>query len=258
MNNEIKQISLDLLDNPRIAMRSDVDGDEIEELMASMKDIGLMEPIVVRAVGERYEVIAGHRRTRAAKHLGWPTIEAKIVTADEDLTLVMRLAENLSRHDVDPVDEAVFIGEIMLEHKLDLSQIATMLKRRIEWVQDRLEVFEMPQYLKDYVKQKKIPLGAALWLNRIGNEKMRCHYSHWAGMHGVGVRGAKYWYDMWRAQPDVSNIETTEITDEGSSIVREKPTVLCERCGYSCLMESARNVWVHPGPVCPEPPVSSV
>lgn len=251
MNNEIKQISVDLIDNPKIAMRTDVDGDDIEELMASMKDIGLMEPIVVRPVGERFEVIAGHRRSRAAKHLKWPTIEAKIVTADDNLTLVMRLAENLSRHDVDPVDEATFIGEIMLEHKLDEQQVADTLKRRIEWVKERLEVFSMPPYLKDYVKQKRIPLGAALWINRIENENQRIHYSHWAGQHGVSVRGAKYWYDMWRAQPDVSNIEITEIKDEGGNVVQQKPMVTCERCGGQCEMAYARNVWVHGSTECP-------
>ncbi len=251
MESTTQFISLDLIDAPKIAMRTNVDGDDMENLMSSMRDIGLLEPIVARAVGERYEVIAGHRRLRAAKHLKWPTIEAKILVATDDECFVMRLAENLSRHDVDPVDEATYIGEIMLEKKMEAAQVAALLKRRVEWVEERLEVFHMPDYLQGYVKQKRVPLGAALWLNRIGNEKLRLHYSHWAGQHGVSVRGAKYWHDMWRAQPDVSNIATTDIKDEGGAIVRQAPTVICERCGRPCLMVVARNVWVHAEAECP-------
>ena len=252
MENTTKFLSLDLIDAPKIAMRTNADGDDMEDLMASMKDIGLLQPITVRAVGERYEVVAGHRRLRAAKHLHWPAIESKIVVASDEEVFVMRLAENLSRHDVDPVDEATFIGEIMLEKNWDVPQIAKLLKRRVEWIEERVEVFKMPDYLQAYVKQKRIPLGAALWLNRITNEKLRLHYSHWAGQNGTSVRGAKYWFDMWKAAPDVSNIMSTEIKDESGAPARVEPTVLCERCGRTILMMTARNVWVHPEPECPQ------
>ena len=251
MENTTKYISLDLVDAPKIAMRTNVDGDDMEDLTASMREIGLLEPIVVRAVGERYEVIAGHRRTRAAKHLRWPVIEAKILVANDDEVFVMRLAENLSRHDVDPVDEATFIGEIMLEKKMEATQVAALLKRRVEWVEERLEVFGMPDYLQAFVKQKRIPLGAALWINRIGNENTRLHYAHWAGQHGASVRGAKYWYDMWKARPDSSTFDLEKVTVEGENIPREKPTVTCSACGKPCLMEIAQNVWIHPNLSCP-------
>ena len=253
MSDPIKHISLDLIDYPKIAMRTDADADAIEELMASMKDIGMMEPIVVRPVGERFEIIAGHRRTRAAKHLHWAVIEAKIVSANDDLTLVMRLAENLSRHDVDPVDEASFIGEIMLERKLSAEQVAAMLKRRQEWVDERLEVFSFPDYLKSYVKNKAIPLGAALWINRIGNENQKNKYAHWAGAHGVGVRGAKYWYDLYKSAPNLEDISVGEIKDLGSAAARKEALVMCERCGVNIPMMTARNVWVHPDLECPAP-----
>lgn len=249
----VQHIPIDLIDYPKIAMRSAVDGDDMEDLMKSISEVGLLEPIIVRELNGRYEIIAGHRRTRAVKHLKLPTIEAKIVLADDNEVLLMRLAENLSRHDVDPVDEATFIGEIMLEKKLSPEQVAELLKRRLEWVEERLEVFSMRDYLQAYVKQKRIPLGAALWINRIGNEKQKIHYSHWAGQHGVSVRGAKYWYDLWKAQPDISDIPITDIKDIGSREAQKEATVFCERCGATILMQTARNVWVHAESECPPP-----
>ena len=161
METTTQYISLDVIDDPRIAMRTELDDASLSELMADMKANGLIEPIVVRPVGTRYELVAGARRTRSARLLGWELIEAKSVVCTDEEAFAMRLSENLQRKDVDPVDEASYIGEIMLRTHKDPAEVAAMLHRSAEWIRVRLAVYEMPDYLKQVLATKQISLGAA-------------------------------------------------------------------------------------------------
>lgn len=249
MHETTQHISLDLIDDPKIAMRSDVDADDIDELKASMAKDGLLQPIVVRKTGGRYEIIAGHRRSRAARLLQWPMIEAKIIVADDSRILGLRLTENLQRHDVDPVDEACFIAESMKEYKLEIPAIAELLGRSMQWVEDRLEVFAMPEYLQASLKQKRIPLGAALWLGRIENEGTRRQYTMWATTNGVSVAGAKQWYENLKATNFILPVTDTPIRDEGGNIQQVRKSVPCGACRGDVFLEEADSVWVHR--VCP-------
>ena len=158
MANITKEISLDLIDDPRIAMRTQLDDPELDDLMADMKAQGLIEPVVIRPTGERYELIAGARRVRAARLLNWGLIEAKIIDATDDQAFSMRLAENLQRKDVDPVDESAYVGEIMLRTKKSLAEVATMLQRTTEWVYSRYAIFGMDDEMKGFLAQGRISL----------------------------------------------------------------------------------------------------
>lgn len=271
MQETTQHISLDLVDDPKIAMRSDVDADDIDELKASMAKDGLLQPIVVRKTHNekncppgtpvlhdikhsalpcvRYEVIAGHRRTRAARLLNWAMIEAKVIDADDSRILGLRLTENLQRHDVDPVDEACFIAESMREYKIEAPQIAEMLGRSLQWVTDRLEVFAMPEYLQTPLKHKRISLGAALWLGRIEHEATRRQYTTWAATNGVSVAGAKQWYENLKATNFILPATDVPIRDEGGNIQQVRKSVVCAACKGDVFLDEADTVWVHR--VCP-------
>ena len=79
----IKEISLDLIDEPKLPMRENVQDDELDSLVASIKQFGLLEPLVVRPVDERFELIAGHRRLIAIRRLGKALIMCQIMDVDE-------------------------------------------------------------------------------------------------------------------------------------------------------------------------------
>lgn len=250
METSVKQISLDLIDAPAIAMRTDVDGDDIQTLMQDMQEVGLIEPIVVRRRGDRYEIVAGHRRSRAARLLGWGTIEAKIIDATDEETLSMRLIENLSRHEVDPVDEAIYIGEIAQTHKMEPREIAEKLHRSEDWVLKRLEVFHMPDYLQDALKYKQIPLGAALWLNKIQDDRERRSYVVWCRVNGIKEAQAKQWYYN-TIRPEHSFDSSEEIVPPTVNEPQKVVTlVCCDRCKVQVALPDTDSVWVHRG-VCP-------
>lgn len=249
MSSDANKVPLDLIEDPFIAMRSQTDDGDLDELMSSMREIGLVEPIVLRKVGDRYEVIAGHRRTRAARLLGWSVIEAKIVEANDEAAIAMRLAENISRKDVDPVDQACFIGEVMTRYNKTPDEMAKMLHHSHEWVNERIEVFNMPDYLQQFLRERRLPLGAALWINRIENERTRHYYAFWAAQNGASVAAAKAWHDQLAARSFEFHPDEQITIDPQTQTQRVRASTKCHLCGKDVFLDEADNVFIHR--VCP-------
>lgn len=245
METETKGIALDLIDDPVLAMRSDLDDEDLEELKRSMTEMGLIEPIILRPVGERYEVIAGHRRTRAARLLNWPLIPALVRQATDDETFAIRLAENFARKDIDPVDEACFISEIILKHKKTPQDVAKLLHRSTAWVDERMTIFEMPEYLQTAIKQKKIPLGAAFWLNQIQPEQTRHYYVSYCVVNGVTVNAARRYYETLKASN--FDLPASTVIEQGNSpeVQNVRMTTTCARCASALFLDEADSVLIH-------------
>lgn len=231
-------------------MRTNLDDDSLQELKADMKANGLIEPVVLRPMGKRYELIAGARRTRAARLLGWGLIEATIRKCTDEEAFAMRLAENLQRQDVDPVDEAAYIGEIMLRTKKTPAEVAAMLHRSAEWVRVRLAVFEMPDYLKRFLAMRQITLGVALELAEIKTEYTRKYYANWAAQNGVTVATAK----RWKAVANDASERLGVAPPADPQTIRATPTPIimqeCAECAVSAPIEEMQSVYVHTR--CPE------
>lgn len=117
---------------------------EIAELAASMRQYGLLQPVVVRRSGEAFQVIAGHRRVAAARELGWSTIPALVREVDLDDAYLLTLIENLQRSDLTPREEAGGLEVLIRERGWTTRQVAEAVKRSPAFVSKRLRVFEDP------------------------------------------------------------------------------------------------------------------
>ena len=105
-NKQIQDLELDKIVPNRYQPRREFSEDSIKELAETLDKDGLLQPIVVREDGDQYEIIAGERRYRAAKSLGWETIPAIVKNMDDDQAASLALIENLQREDLNPIDEA--------------------------------------------------------------------------------------------------------------------------------------------------------
>lgn len=134
--------------------------EEIEGLMDSMREIGLLHPIEARKIGEKYEVVTGQRRTIAAKKLGWDTIPAFILEADEKEDFIRSLIENIERRDIDPQDRAnaaVHLKGIFGSW----DAVAKKLHRNILTIRNWAGYDAIPEKIKEMVSEKRLPKGAA-------------------------------------------------------------------------------------------------
>ena len=200
MQETIQEIFTDRIDDPAAAMRTDLNRDSLWELADNIKVNGLINPITVRPKGDRYEVVAGHRRLSACKIAGLIKINCVVRALDDVATFSIMAAENLEREDVDPVDEAVFITRYIAETKKTPEEVAKQLRRSVEYVKTRIAVGEMPDYMQAALKTGDIKLGVALALFKITDDGIRRMWTEMAARDGISVPTAEYWYQGWKLQ----------------------------------------------------------
>lgn len=242
---EIKDIMSDLIDDPVAPMRTDLNRDALYELAQSIKQHGLINPITVRPVNERYEVVAGHRRFASCKIAGVIRIPCVVRDLDDSATFGVRAAENLFREDVDLVDEALFLAEYIHKNKLTDAEVATQINRSVQYVKDRLALLSMPDYMIEHLKTGKIKLGHALALMEIDNETTRHMWVELAVRDGANVKQVEFWVTKYK----IDRIAMIN-TDDPNAVAGEPPAIgmpqqICPKCGIKDDADKMRLVWVH-------------
>ena len=135
--------------------------EELNDLVESLRLHGLMQPIVVRRNGERFQLIAGERRWRASRELGWQTIDAVVVEADDRRMLEWALIENIQRENLGPLELAVAYRDLMLRYDLTQDEVAKNLGKSRPNVANHLRLLDLPDSIKDRVSRGTVSMGAA-------------------------------------------------------------------------------------------------
>mgnify|MGYP001571708442 FL=1 len=190
---KIQEIITDQIDDPAIAMRGELDRETLWELSDNIKQNGLINPITVRPKNGRYEVVAGHRRLSACKIAGLVKIQCVVRELDDQKTFEIMAAENLERADVDPVEEANFLAGWLQRGEKTIPEIAKSIKRSVKYVEDRLAIASMPDYMQAFLKVKSISIGVALNLMQIRPEHLTRMWTEQAVRDGINVATAELW-----------------------------------------------------------------
>ena len=147
--------------------------DTLAELAASIREHGVLQPILVRPAGNEYEIIAGERRWRASKLAGKETIPAIVERFDDATALEIALIENLQREDLSPLDEAVIYKKMTDELGYSIRNLATKLSKDKGYVENRLRLASAPDDVRDMVAQRYDTLSAAYELMKLDNKRRR-------------------------------------------------------------------------------------
>lgn len=134
---------------------------EIQELGASIKEHGVIQPLVVRKSGDRYELIAGERRWRASKEISLSTVPALIRTASDREVVEMGLIENLQRQDLNPIEEATGYHQLALEFSLTQNDIAKRIGKSRASVANAMRLLDLATPIQNYVTQGQLTVGHA-------------------------------------------------------------------------------------------------
>lgn len=186
---ELRQLPLDAIEPGRYQPRSAMDPDRLEELAASIREQGLVQPVVVRplAARGRYELIAGERRWRACRMAGMETIPSLIREIADEATLALALIENIQREDLNPLEEATALRRLIDEFDLTHEQAATSVGRSRAAVSNLLRLLELAPEVRALVEQEFLDMGharALLSLDRGDQVRM----AHEAVDKGLSVR----------------------------------------------------------------------
>lgn len=154
---EIKRIAIDQIIPNRFQPRTVFDEDKIEELSRTIHIHGIIQPIVVRQFEvNKYEIIAGERRWRAMKRLGWEEVPAIIKNLSDTETASVALIENLQREELSPIEEAMAYGKLLELHNLTQEALAQRLGKGQSTVANKLRLLKLPQPIQEALLNKVI------------------------------------------------------------------------------------------------------
>lgn len=157
-------------DQPRLA----IDPGPLEELAASIREHGVLQPILVRPLGNNeYQLIAGERRWRASRAAGLETIPALVEDIDDDTALEISIIENLQREDLSPLDEAAMFDRMVHEHGYSVRKLAQKLGKDKGYLENRLRLADAPADVRELVSLRKDSLSHAYELMKVEDPKKR-------------------------------------------------------------------------------------
>jgi ParB/RepB/Spo0J family partition protein len=157
-------------EQPRLAM----DEATLNELAASIREHGVLQPILVRPLdATRYQLIAGERRWRASRIAGLATIPALIEDIDDDTALEIAIIENLQREDLSPLDEAAMYDRMVREHGYSIRKLADKLGKDKGYLENRLRLADAPPEVRELVSLRKDTLSHAYELMKVDDPKKR-------------------------------------------------------------------------------------
>ncbi|HUK21633.1 MAG TPA: ParB/RepB/Spo0J family partition protein [Gemmatimonadales bacterium] len=169
--------------------RRDVDPAALEELKASIRQAGLLQPVVVRgAPGGTFELIAGERRLRACKALGWERIPAVQRDVDDRTILTLALIENLQRDDLSPLDEARGYERLIEEFKLTQQDVAQAVGRDRSTIANALRLLKLPAAVLALLHAGQLSVGHARALLTIDDPRLAATLAREAVTQGLSVR----------------------------------------------------------------------
>lgn len=158
----VKEIQLDKIKPGRFQPRSNFNNEKLIELTNSIKNQGVLSPILVRELGlNEFEVIAGERRLRASINAGLKTIPCLVDQKQDQDALISALIENLQREDLNPVEEARGLDRLKREFGLTQDEVATSTGKARSTIANSLRILSLPQKVLDYLAAGKIEKGHA-------------------------------------------------------------------------------------------------
>jgi ParB family chromosome partitioning protein len=204
-------------DNP-FQPRRDFSEPEIASLAESLKEHDMLQPILVRRIGQRWQLISGERRLRAAIKAGWTQVPARVRQADDRLVAELAIVENLQRKDLNAIEKALSFRRYLEQHHCTQEDLGNRLKIDRSTIANLLRLLELPGQIQQQIQQGVISAGHARALLPLGDEAVQIEFSRRIQREGLSVR------DIERmVQQRIAEEDGDRLTDPAAVGKRRKP-----------------------------------
>ena len=184
----VRDISIDEIDPNASQPRRDFDKEALEQLADSIREAGVLSPILVVENGMRYRIVAGERRYRAARLAGLETVPCIVRSMTNEQQMEAALIENLQRQDLNPIEEAAAIRSLMQECGYTQEQAARKLGKSRPAIANALRLLNLPKAVTDLVVTGDLSAGHARVLAGLDSEARQLELAHQCVLHGYSVR----------------------------------------------------------------------
>ena len=215
---ELQHLPLDLIQRGKYQPRRDMDVTALEELAQSIKTHGVMQPIVVRPLGDgRFEIVAGERRWRATQQAGLERIPALVRELPDEAAIAMALIENIQREDLNPIEEAMALQRLQQEFQLTQQQVAEAVGKSRVTITNLLRLIALPEEVKTLLSHGDLEMGHARALLGLP-VKQQTEGARHVVARGLTVRQTEALVRQWlntqerpdatsKVDPDISRLE---------------------------------------------------
>jgi ParB family chromosome partitioning protein len=164
-------LDLEAIEINQFQPRSNINEEALQELAASIKELGVIQPITVRKLDfNKYQLISGERRLRASKLIGLPTIPSYIRIANDNESLVMALVENIQRHDLDPIEIALSYQRLIEEIQLTQEQMSERVGKKRSTITNYLRLLKLDPIIQTGIRDGFISMGHGRAIINIENQ----------------------------------------------------------------------------------------
>jgi ParB family chromosome partitioning protein len=185
---DLLQLNVYEIDDNPFQPRRDFGESEIASLAESLKEHDMLQPILVRRRGDRYQLISGERRLRAAIQAGWSHVPARIREADDRLVAELAIVENLQRKDLNAIEKALSFQRYLQQHACTQEELANRLKIDRSTIANMMRLLELPESVIDLVRAERLSAGHARTLLPLGDEDLQISFANQILRDGWSVR----------------------------------------------------------------------
>ncbi len=242
---KLAEIPIDIINPPKKAVRDNITPESLSSLVRSIKAIGVIQPLILKKVGDKYEVVAGHRRAMAADLAGLATVPAIVKPHSKTTTETIKLHENLYREDISPLQEAKHLMYLKKHHQLKIAKIAEMISRSQTYVKERLSMLAWQKDIKQALADGYIKYSVARELTKITDKETRVDYLSYAIANGATPQVARQWRNQWQSEKKLPE-DPAKVEPEPAVAGRSAGyKVECVICKEAVPLTEAQTVYTH-------------
>src|ERR1700746_1696965 len=183
-----QQIDIDLIDPSPYQPRTRFREEALDELARSIQASGIIQPLVVRPIGARFQLIAGERRWRAAQRAGLTKVSAIVRHVSDELALEMTLVENIQREDLNAIETARAFDRLMEEFQLTQEAVAERTGKDRATVANAVRLLKLEPTIQEWIEEGKLSAGHGRALLSVADSQLRMRYAQRASRGGLTVR----------------------------------------------------------------------
>ncbi len=214
---QVRRVPIDQVGPCPLQPRKTFPEESLQDLANSIREQGIVQPLIVRAVEDRFELIAGERRWRAAKIVKLELIPVIVRVADDRTVLELALIENLQRENLNPIEEALGYEQLIGQFGLTQEEVSTKVGKSRAMVANALRLLKLPDDVRLYIRDSRISVGHAkviLGLSRPEDQKLAAERVIKAGL---SVRQTEDLIAQWRQTPGSGSSKTSRKSGDAAT-----------------------------------------
>lgn len=242
---DVQNIALEKIEVGSYAQRVDPNDDTIDELAASIRRVGVLVPLIVRSEGDKYILIAGHRRRLAAMRVGLAEVPCIVRDSSKAESSEVAFAENLFRQDLSAVEMAAGMKDCLDAGTLNIDELAAGLHRTVNWVRSQVSLLAWPSDVLEVIHNGKLSVSAASNLALVTEDVYRDFLLRQAVENGATARATAAWLQAWQSMAPAEEAITREPVEAGERRIPAVPQAPCIVCSNVYRTDELSHV-----PVC--------